>query len=158
MDLETPEKETVTVQPAKQYGTLWSQFISDTPGSKALYVILGYLFFLRLIFVSLYAPSIVLATKPQVYPIQIPSTVMNPPEQPVAYTAKKQFESYNASHIQKITRLPRLLLFALSTYTSYEEIAYIVINEDSDDQVVDSDSYLVTEDDDSLRPLVLFRD
>lgn len=158
MDLEVPDKEDVSVRPARQYATLWSQYLSDTAGSKLLYILFGPFFFIRFCIVSFYASSLVIAKNPQVYPIHIPSTANDVNETPIAYTATETFESVHASYINRITRLPSLLYFLGKAYLSQEPIAYIVLNEEADTMLVDESEYFVTEDDDSLRPIILFRD
>lgn len=156
MDLDVPEKEDVSVRPATQYATLWSQYLSEASGSTVFYYLLGPFFFTRFLIVSLYSPSLVVVTNPEVYPLQIPSTA-TAPDTPVAYTAEKSYDSIRTSYISRITRIPSLLYFTIYAYIKRESIAYIVLD-DEEEPLVDSEEYFVTEDEDSLRPIILFRD
>lgn len=157
-DLSLPDKDDVIVRPVLQYATLWSQFLTDTPGSTVLYYALGPLFFMRLVIVSFYAPSLILTTNTNLYPVQIPSTAKDYSETPIAYTADEKYSLIKASRLRRLIQVPKLVYIALQLYIHKQSIAYIAVNHNAEKQQLESDDYFVTEDNDSLRPLILLKD
>lgn len=151
---EEPDAEEVTVRSITAYATLWSQYLTDERGSTVLYILFGPLFFVQFILTLLTSPQIHLLIKPNLLAVEIPSTAENPPKQPVAYTCEKDYSSrFNAVFLRPL-RIITLGLYALKAYLLQQPIAYVICNQENK---VSSDAYLVTSDDDSLRPYVLFR-
>lgn len=152
---EKPEKDDVTVRSIDAYATLWSQYLTDASGSMVLFLFLGPFFFTQFFVTVFSSPHLILITKPSLLAVQLPSTAKNKPDNPVAYTCESQYESRFNHPLFRVLRVLTLGRYALKAYLKRERIAYVVCDE-SESQI-DSDAYLIAEDDDSLRPYVLFR-
>lgn len=148
------DADQVTVQNATNYATLWSQYLPLTQANAVFYVLLAPLFFTRFSITLLTSTHIKLLFNPEVYPVQIPSTAQNPPERPVAYTSDATYASQSDARYARPLRLLTILGPALYAYFTRKKIAYITTETH---ESIDSDEYLVTSDDDALRPYILFR-
>lgn len=151
---EKPDKEKVTVRSIDAYATLWSQYISDATGSKLFYIFLAPFFFVQFILTLFTTKHLVLLVNPTLFPVQIPSTTENPPKNPIAYTTKNEYETRFDHLFTRPLRLFSLGRIAVAAYVRQKKIAYVVCDATS---TIDAERYLVAEDEDSLRPFILFR-
>lgn len=148
--LSVPDKQAVSVIKTQQYGTLWNQFLADTITAKILYFLLAPFLLTTAFFSCISRNPVILTTNPTTYPVHLSSTAENIITNPVALTGDTQYISHSL-------RPNRVLLFTklVLAYLKQDQIALQIAI--SDAPIVNPDQYIVTEDDDSLRPIVLFR-
>lgn len=148
--LSVPDKQAVSVIETQQYGTLWNQFLADTSTAKLLYFLLAP-FLLTTAFLScITRNTVILTTNPNTYPVHLSSTAENTITNPVALTGETQYISHSLG-------LSRIVLFTKLALAYVRRTPIALQLTHSDDPIVSSDQYIVTEDEDSLRPIVLFR-
>lgn len=150
---DTPADSEVTVRSITAYGTLWTRFFKTT--KHKLLSVFFFPFFITTFSITLLTNEhIILLIDPKLMDVQISSTSENQPDSPIAYKAKSE---YISKYEHPVLRTVRLLTFCIPlciAYIKQENIAYLVSNTTSK---IPNNQYLITSDEDSLRPYILFR-